>query len=477
MSDQENTATDETTGSALSPVTSSTRRATTDAAVDQEPMVEIHINGSVITLLGTAHVSKASADKVTELIRSGDYNSVAVELCKSRHNSIIDPDAFANMDLFQVIREGKATMVAANLALGAFQQRMAEQLDIKPGAEMRAAIDTAAELELPVILIDREIATTLKRVYRNVPWWQRMNIMTGLIASVVSRHEVTAEEIERLKEGDILESTFTQFAEEQQDLFLPLVDERDRYMAARLLQETVLQKDSEIPARILVVIGAGHMSGMKAYLEHWAGEKTTQTVSPEEPVQVSLALEDAASAATTAKAAAGSERVFHYDDPFVGADTMLENLDRIPAASRWPKLIPWFIVALVFVGFGIGFSRSSDLGWELVIEWVVINGGLAALGALIALAHPVTIVAAFVAAPLTSLNPAIGAGMVTAAVETMMRRPTVENFSQLRTDTTRLKGWWQNRVTRILLVFLLSTLGSAAGTYIAGFRIFGRLAS
>lgn len=426
--------------------------------VEQEPIVDININGSVVTLLGTAHVSRASAEKVNELLRSGQFDSVAVELCKSRHNSIIDPDAFARMDLFQVIREGKAAMVTANLALGAFQQRMAEQLDIKPGAEMRAAIDAAAEMDLPVLLVDREIATTLKRVYRNVPWWQRFNLLAGLVASVVSRHEVSEEEIEKLKEGDILESAFTQFAEQQHDLFVPLVDERDRYMAARLMQEAQHGQHKHI----LVVIGAGHMKGIEAYLKHWL-----HIDSPQEP----------SSELTREVKDKSDTRKYYFEDPFPGADETIASLDRIPPPSRWPKLIPWAIVGLIIIGFLIGFSKSSSLGMQMVIDWVVINGGLSALGALIAMAHPVTIVTAFLAAPLTSLNPTIGAGMVTAAVEIMMRRPKVDDFSRLRTEAAHIKGWWHNRVTRTLLVFILSTLGSAIGTYVAGFRIFERLTS
>ena len=446
---------------------------------EQEPMVELRVNGCLITLLGTAHVSKASADKVAELLRSGNFDSVAVELCKSRHNNLVDPDAFAKLDLFQVIRQGKAAMVTANLALGAFQQRMAEQLDIKPGAEMRAAIDTAAELQLPVLLIDREIATTLKRVYRNVPWWQRLHLLSGLVASVVSRQEVSAEEIERLKEGDILESTFTQFAEQAEDLFVPLVDERDRYMAARLLQEA----ETGNYQRMLVVIGAGHMKGMQQYMEHWTGKAATATAADVTPDNA--AEEDAAAAASVeaqqpasapAPAAKGGRKLY-LDQPFSDAGVLLEQLDRIPPPSRWPKLIPWLIVALIIAGFAIGFSKSPLLGWQLVADWVLINGGLAALGALIAMAHPLTIIGAFLAAPLTSLNPTIGAGMVTAAIEIMLRKPTVEDFSKLRSEATHLKGWWHNRVTRTLLIFILSTLGSAIGTYVAGYRIFERLTS
>ena len=391
-----------------------------------EPLATIEVGKNCVTLLGTAHVSRASADKVKELLETGNFDAVAVELCPSRYHAIVNPDALAGMDLFQVIRQGKAPMVVASLALGAYQQRLAEQFGIVPGAEMRAAIEMATHGKLPLLLVDREVGVTLRRIYRSVPWWRRFELMAGLLASVLTRDRVTEEEVERLKEGDVLETTFAQFAAQAQDLYRPLIDERDRYMAARLRQELAAAQHG----RVLVVLGAGHMAGLRNYLEH-----------------------DSAS-----------------------ADEIIAALDSVPAPSVWPKLFPWLIVALILVGFVIGFVRSPDLGWQLVMDWILINGTLAAIGALIAAAHPLTVVGAFLAAPLTSLNPTIGAGMVTAAIETYFRKPTVGDFSQLRTMTTHLRGWWQNRVTRILLVFLLSTLGSAIGTYVAGFRILDRLA-
>ena len=391
-----------------------------------EPQVELQIGEGRITLLGTAHVSRASADKVRELLHTGDYDAVAVELCPSRYSAIIDPDAMARMDLFKVLKDGKGTMVAANLALGAYQQRLADQFGIEPGAEQREAIKYAQENHSPVLLIDREIGITLKRVASNVPWWQRLTLFSGLLASLLTNDDVEEEEVERLKEGDILETTFAEFAEDRKDLYLPLIDERDRYMAARLLDE--MQQDGH--KSILAVIGAGHMNGIRRYLEQGI----------DQPKQ------------------------------------MVAELDSLPVPKKWPKLIPWAIVALILFGFALGFSRSSDLGWGMVADWVLINGGLSALGALIAGAHPLTTIAAFVAAPITSLNPTVGAGMATAAVEIYLRKPRVGDFSDLRHDTTHLKGWWHNRVSRTLLVFLFSTLGSAIGTYVAGFRIFGQLA-
>ncbi|MGB5488475.1 MAG: conjugal transfer protein TraB, partial [Lysobacterales bacterium] len=203
--------------------------------------------------------------------------------------------------------------------------------------------------------------------------------------------------------------------------------ERDRFMAARLRQEN---KDNA-GKRILVVIGAGHLEGLAKYLA------TDQ------------------------------------EDP----QTEIESLSQLPPPKRWIKFVPWAIAALVLTGFWIGFSRSPELGWQLVTLWVVINGGLAALGALIARGHPLTILSAMVAAPLTSLNPAVAAGMVTGLVESWLRKPKVSDLENLRNDATSLKGWFKNPATRILLVFFFSNLGSAIGTWVAGFQIFGALSS
>ncbi|MBZ9567639.1 TraB/GumN family protein [Modicisalibacter tunisiensis] len=378
------------------------------------------------TLLGTAHVSRASADEVRELIDSGEFDAVAVELCPSRHQNLTQPRSMDDQDLFQIFRQGKAGMVAASLALGAFQQRVAEQSGIEPGAEMRAAVQACRRADLPLLLIDRDIGVTLKRIYTRVPWWQRAGLIGGLVGSLFSRDTVSSEDIERLKQGDVLESTFAEFAERSETLYEPLIRERDRYMALRLAEE---RRDP--PHRhVLVVIGAGHLKGLAEHLSQ---------PLPEDP---------------------GAERA---------------ELEATPPRTRWWKALPWLVTVLVLAGFAIGFSRDTQLGWQLIAEWFLINGVLSALGSAIALAHPLTILATFVAAPLTSLNPTIGAGFVAAGVELALRKPKVRDFSRLRRDVSSVKGWWRNRVSRTLLVFLLATLGSAAGTWIAGLRIADQL--
>ena len=397
----------------------------TDHTQAADPIVEVAVGDTQITLLGTAHVSRKSAETVSRMIDSGEFDVVAVELCASRHHALSEPEALAKMDLLQVFREGKAAMVTANLAMGAYQQRLAEQYGIEPGAEMRAAMQGAEQADLPLLLIDREIGTTLRRTAHNLSWWKRWTLFSGLLVSLVSHQEVEEDEIEKLKEGDMLETAFAEFAHDRQDLYQPLIAERDSYMAAKLL-DAAQQHPGK---RILAVVGAGHLKGIEQQLE--------QIEQPQQSIA---------------------------------------QLDVQPPKSVLPRVLPWIIVALVLLGFYLGFSRSSELGWQLVLDWVLINGGLSALGALIAAAHPLTVITAFLAAPLTSLNPTIGAGMVTAGAELMLRKPRVGDFGSLRHDTTKVRGWWRNRVSRTLLVFLLSTLGSAAGTYLAGFRIIERLA-
>ena len=399
----------------------------TESEIQSQPCEEIRVNDTTITILGTAHVSRTSAEAVRELIESDKFDVIAIELCDSRYQSIVNPNSLADMDLFEVIKSKKASMVAASLALGAYQQRLAEQFDVQPGAEMRVAIELAEQKELQLELIDRDVGVTLKRLYRGIPWWRKLYVISGLIASVITNEKVTEEEIEKLKSGDMLESTFSQFATSAFDLFRPLIAERDQFMSAKL---SLIEKQ-HTPENVLAIVGAGHLAGIKK----------------------------------------------HLSDGVENAEMSIDKLMHLPKGSGILKFIPWIIVALILSGFAFGFSKSSELGWSLVMNWVLINGGLSALGAAIAGAHILTVLTAFLAAPLTSLNPTIGAGVVTSAAELYLRKPTIKDFENVRVDTTKLSGWRSNRVARLILVFLLSTLGSVLGTYIAGFQIFDALKS
>lgn len=398
-------------------------------ALPSQPTTVVETGGVRYTLLGTAHVSRASADEVERLLATGDFDAVAVELDAGRHAAMVDPDNWKKLDLFQVFRQGRAGAVMASLALGAFQQRLADQMGIQPGQEMRTAVEAADRQGLPLLLIDRDIGVTLRRVYRNVPWWRRMTLMAGLLGSMLTSDEIDPQEIERLKEGDILEATFAEFAESSQELYEPLITERDRYMALEL-RESAATRRGDGSSNVLVVIGAGHMKGLSRHLTE--GEDR-----PPEEVRA--------------------------------------ELKQVPPPNPLLRALPWLLVLLIVSGFVLGFRQSPALGLSLLGDWAVINAVLTGVGATIALAHPLTVVGAAAAAPFTSLNPLVGAGFVAAGLELWFRKPTVADFETLRSDVTEVRGWWRNRVARTFLVFLFATLGSAAATYIAGARVFTRL--
>ncbi len=395
-----------------------------DALVGQ-PITRVTRDGVEYTLLGTAHVSRASVTAVRSLIQNGDFDAIAVELCDTRFRALRDREAWRNLDLLKVIREGKAGMVAANLALSAYQRRLAEQFGIEPGAEMKAAADLADERGKPLWLVDREISVTLRRAYRSVGFWDRMGILSGLVASLFERGEVAEADIEKLKHGDMLQSAFSEFAEQSEPLFRSLIAERDTFMAARLREESANQSLK----KVLVVIGAGHLAGIER-------ELNSQSES---------------------------------------AETLLATLKATPPAARWPKWIGYGVLALIIGAIIFAFTRGIGLGTVALRDWVVYTGCGAALGALVGGGHPLTVLTAFVVAPLKPFRPLVPSGAIAAAAEMWLRRPRVADFEALRDDVINWHGWWKNRVSRTLLVFIFTNLGMMIGEYMAGFRILHRL--
>ncbi|HEX4853235.1 TraB/GumN family protein [Arenimonas sp.] len=399
----------------------------TEAGYDglhDQPHAIVEREGVRYTLLGTAHVSRASVDAVEAALATGHYDTIAVELDAQRHRAMTDPDALAKLDLFQILREGKTGLVAGNLALAAYQRRLAEQLGVEPGAELKAAAVGAEERGLRLSLIDRDVGTTLKRAFAGLGFWGRTKLIAGLGASLLADDEVEAGEIEKLKQGDYLESSFGEFAAGSPPLYRAVIAERDVYMANRLRQV-----GAEGAREVLAVVGAGHLKGLEQHLR---------------------------------------------DDSAAPAPVLAE-LDTVPAGSR----IPWFTILLVvflFGGFAWGFWQGgAELGGELVLQWALITGIGGALGCLAAGGHPLSIVAAFISSPLTPLHPALASGTVSAAVEAWVRKPTYADFLRLRDDTGKLSGWWRNRVARVLVNFFLTSLGTAVGVWIAGANIIGKL--
>ena len=392
-----------------------------------QPHAIVERDGVRYTLLGTAHVSQASVDAVRSAIADGGYDAVAVELDEPRLQALTEPDALAKLDLIQVIRTGRTAMFAANLALSAYQRRLAEQLGIEPGAELKLAALQAREQGLPVHLIDREVGLTFKRASARLGFWGRAKLGGGLLGSLLVSEDVGHDEIEKLKQGDMLEASFNEFASESPEIYETVIAERDRYMAARL-REVGEASGPEI-REVLAVVGAGHLQGMARHLRE-----------EQRP-----------------------------------ATDIRESLEALPEKSG----VPWFTLALatfVIGGFAWGFWQGGiDVGSDLLLQWVLATGVLGAIGCAIAGGHPLSIIVAFLASPITPLHPALASGTLSALTEAWLRKPTYADFMALRGDVQTVRGWWRNRVARVLLNFFLTSLGTAIGVWTGGLRMLGTL--
>ena len=388
-----------------------------------QPHIELERDGVHYTLLGTAHVSKASIDAVKAAIDSGSFDAIAVELDAQRHKAMTDPNALLELDLVKVIREQKMAPFAASLALSAFQRRLAEQLGIEPGAELKAASLEAAARGVPLHLIDRDVGITFRRILQGLGWWDRIKLLSGVVAGLFVDDDVGEADIERLKEGDILEASFGEFARDTPTLYTTLIDERDQFMAASLRSSAGDAK------RVLAVVGAGHLKGMARYL--------------------------------------GSD-----------ARVPQQVIDGV-SQVRTRRRIPWItltLMGLIIAGIVWGYlNGGAELGRELLLQWVLWMGGLAALGGIAALGHPLSVLVGALTAPLKPFRPGLPPGMFAALVELNLRKPAYPDFMALRDDAQSLAGWYRNRVCRIVLVFMLINLGSSIGFWISGAQIFSRL--
>ena len=374
---------------------------------------EILLDGKKILLIGTAHISQSSVDEVNSVINQVNPDTVCIELCSSRYQAMLAKDQWKNMDIFKVIREGKSFLLFANLIMTAFQKRLGSRLGVKPGSEMFEAANVAEKLNSELVLADRDVKITFQRTWRGMRFWGKMKVLGQLLASLFIREEISKEEIEKLKESDALSEAMKMLAEQSPEMKRILIDERDQYMAEKIRQS--------MGKLVVAVVGAGHVKGLTAELENKHNLAELESVPP------------------TGKAVA------------------------------WLKWgIPALIIALIVYGF---FTVDTDVSIEMIQRWVLINGTLSALGTAAAFGHPITIAVAFIAAPFTSLNPTIAAGWVAGLVEALLRKPQVRDFENLADDITHLRGFWQNNITRILLVVIFANLGSVIGTFAGGFAI------
>ncbi len=360
-------------------------------------------------LVGTAHVSKKSAQLVRTVIEEENPDTVCVELCQSRYQAIKQKDRWQDTDIIKVVKEKNSFLLLSNLLLASFQKRIAKQFGIKPGQEMITAIETAETVGAQIHLADRDIRTTLSRTWRIMGFWGKMKLMFQLILSLGQLDEIKEEDIEKMKQQDVLETLLAEVGKSLPALKAILIDERDQYLA---------EKIRTAPGnKVVAVVGAGHIPGIK---KSWNTDIDTRALEQLPPKGKSIGI------------------------------------------IKW--LIPAVIIGLFIAGFFYGGAKA---GADMIIWWILANGLLAGVGAIIALAHPATILSSILAAPLTSLNPMVAAGWVAGLVEAFSRKPKVKDLESLPDDILSIRGFWKNNVTRILLVVIFTNLGSSLGTFVA----------
>ena len=373
-----------------------------------ENVTVLEIDEKKIYLLGTAHVSAKSVTEVADLIQAIKPDTVCVELCETRYQALTKENQWRKLNIIEVVRQGKALMLLASLALSSFQRKMGTQLGVQPGAELLEGVKQAENVGAKLILADRDVQITLKRTWANLSFWRKLTVFAGLTESIFSKGELSEEDLERMKEKDQLTAMMDEFARVMPEVKKPLIDERDQYLMSHI---------QEAEGRTIVaVVGAGHVSGMQRYL---------------------------------------------------GENIDRDALDTIPKKPIWPKIAKWVIPVLVLALFGWGFYKHRDENLEqMLYAWVIPNAVLAGIFTLLAGAKLASVLSAVVASPITSLNPALGAGMVAGTVEGWLRKPNVEDCENIPRDIETFKGFYNNPFTKVLLVFAMANLGSSLGSMI-----------
>lgn len=379
-------------------------------------VTHVRVGDKDVYLVGTAHVSKESVEDVRTTIEQVRPDAVCVELCKARHQAITQADNWRKMDIVKVIRQKKAVFLLAQLVMSSFYRRLGEKLGVQPGAEMIEGIHMAEQAGAQLVLADRDIEITLKRVWGYLGLRSKLKLAMQLMMGIFTSEQIDSDMIEQLKKQDQLEAVMAEFAGQYPEIKRRLIDERDTFLAEKI--RTTPGK------RVVAVVGAGHVDGIRSQVHE---------------------------------------------------EHSLDELMELPRKSGWlSAAIKWGIPLLIVALIAYGFTKGTAHGFENVYIWILVTGTLSALGALAALAHPLTILTAFFAAPLTTLHPLLAAGWVAGIVQVFIKKPKVSDLEDLPKAIATLKGFWTNPVTRVLLVVALANVGAMVGTWVAGTWIAAR---
>lgn len=374
------------------------------------------IGDKEIILIATAHVSKDSVELVKQVIEEEKPDSVCVELDEERYKNIQNPKSWENTDIIKVIKAKKVGFLMANLALSSYQKKMAKKLDSPVGGEMMQGIKSAEEVGAKLVLADRSIQTTFMRIWRKLGLWEKTKLLTGLIFSFDEDDDITDETLQDLLQADMLKSVMASVREKFPRIGEILISERDQYLAAKI---------KEAPGKkVVAVLGGAHVPGVQ-------------------------------------------EEIYKEQD--------LERISVVPPVSPISKISGWIIPIVIFGLLAYAFLTNIQTGLEQLSAWILWTGVLAAGFTALSLAHPLSILTSFVMAPFTTLNPVLACGWFTGLVEATIRKPAVKDLNNVSEDILSFKGFFRNRLLRIILVVFMANLGASLGTFIAGAGIIKNL--
>ncbi len=375
----------------------------------------ITVNNREIILVGTAHVSKKSVELVHDVIEAEQPDCVCVELDEKRFESLSQKDRWQNLDIKEIIRKKQLSTLMVNLTLASYQKKLGDQLGVTPGSELLEATKTAADHDIPISLCDRDVRVTLRRAWKKTSLFKKGYLVASLFASLFDNTEIDEKKLDELKDSDALSELLNEMGDALPEIKQVLIDERDTFLAEKIKAST--------GQKIVAVVGAGHVQGIKKGIHENRADQ-------------------------------------------------MEEINTIPKVSPVWKMIGWLIPILIIGSIGyIGFNKGAMAAGDNIIYWILANGIPSSIGALIAFAHPITIISAFMAAPITSLTPVIGAGYVCAFVQAMMQPPIVHEFETAMEDMGSITHWWKNKLLKVFLAFLLPGIGSMIGTWIGGVEI------
>jgi pheromone shutdown-related protein TraB len=377
--------------------------------LDHQNVHRLTLDSREIILIGTAHISRESADLVDRVITEEKPDVVCVELCKARFEAIQQKDKWQEMDIVKVIRENRTALLLSQLLMMSLQKKIAERFNINPGEDMLRAISRVAESGAEVVLADREIRVTLLRTWRMMGLWSKMKFLSDMILSLFIGENITEENIEELKQHDVLDLALKSIGEKLPELKITLIDERDQFLACSI-------RNSQ-GRKIVAVVGAGHIPGI---IEN------------------------------------------------IGKEIDIDEINTIPPRSFWARFFGWGFSAAILSLFVAGFFYSGGrTSIHMMLSWSVITAICATIGAMMLLAHPFTILASALSAPIATLHPLIATGWVAGLTEATFRKPQVRDFLDLKDDITTVKGFFRNRITRILILVVVVNLTTSIGTFVA----------